>query len=465
MVDDALSRLKQLFTGAHAAWHGQDEAVEDEARLSRPQAFIHFWVLTVKSFVRNRVPVRASALAYSSLLALVPMLALVVSIAFGFLRGDEGQKHIQNFIHYIVSAVVPSAGTSTEADKTVKDIQDFVKNQQTSAVSASAALMLVFIAIMMLARIEDTFNDIWGVSRGRNWFARVTQYWAALTLGPVLFILVIGLTSSSELKSVQEKLLTMPLIVGAVTDMVFQVLPFALLSLGFAVFYALLPNTKVEWQAALAGGVVGGCLWQLNNLLSVLYVSRVVANNKVYGSLGMVPVVMVGLYFSWLILLFGAQVAYSFQNRRAYFQEKQVENLDQRSREFIGLRLMVEIARRFQAGENPASGTTLSEALGVPTRLTGRILAALASGRLLVEGGQGTVTYLPARPLEQITCHDVLQALRTARNGGVATREDATRERVREQCERIQAAEQAAAANVTLASLAAQATVPGQPAV
>jgi membrane protein len=128
MVDNTLSRLKQLFTGAHAAWHSQDEAVEDEAKLSRPQAFIHFWVLTVKSFLRDRVPVRASALAYSSLLALVPMLALVVSIAFGFLRGDEGQKHIENFIHYIVSTVVPSAGDSAEADKTVKDIQNLVKN-------------------------------------------------------------------------------------------------------------------------------------------------------------------------------------------------------------------------------------------------------------------------------------------------------------------------------------------------
>jgi membrane protein len=98
---------------------------------------------------------------------------------------------------------------------------------------------------------------------------------------------------------------------------------------------------------------------------------------------------MISLYFSWLILLFGAQVACSFQNRRAYFQERQVENLDQRSREFIGLRLMVEIARRFQAGETPASGTLLSDALGVRTRLTGRILAPLASARLLVEGGQG----------------------------------------------------------------------------
>ena len=88
-------------------------------------------------------------------------------------------------------------------------------------------------------------------------------------------------------------------------------------------------------EAALVGGVVGGSLWQLNNLLSVLYVSRVVSNSKVYGSLGLVPVVMIGLYFSWIILLFGAQVAYSFQNRRAYFHERQVENLDQRSRDVL----------------------------------------------------------------------------------------------------------------------------------
>lgn len=464
MLDAFLSRLKELFTGAHAAWHGHDVGTVEEEQLSRPQAFIHFWVLTVKSFIGNRGPVRAAALAYSSLLALVPMLALILTIALGFLRGNDGAKHIETFSKYIVEAVVPSAEATVESQKaTVKKLTDFVSEQQTSAVSASAALMLVFIAIMMLARIEDTFNDIWGVSRGRSWFARITQYWAALTLGPVLLVLVIGLTSSSELKSVQEKLLTMPLLIGAITDLLFQFLPFALLSLGFAVFYVLLPNTKVEWRAALAGGVVGGCLWQANNLLSVLYVSRVVSNNKVYGSLGMVPVIMVGLYFSWLILLFGAQVTYSFQNRRAYFQEKQVENLDQLSREFIGLRLMVEIARRFKVGETPPTGTALSDALGVPTRLVGKILSSLISGQLLAESGQGPGSYLPARPLEQITCHDVLLALRASRNGAVATRADPTREQLRQQCDRFQAAEMTASATVTLASLADGAIALAQP--
>lgn len=585
MADDDFSRFGRLITKVHRAWNGQDDAGADEEHLSALEAFIRFWGLTVKSFVRNRVPVRAAALAYSSLLALVPMLALVLSMAFGFLRGEEGQKQIEVFIHHIVEAVAPSGppesivsttlaggeikdlaslvaklnkptnaattylsgrlstetrqalghasgaavdsvalqtslltelnaiiegpsfhearrftgvslGAETrrllaaEPDGTelaqlnrrlleeifpaeiprrqgtheiVETIQTFVQNQQASAVSASAALMLVFIAIMMLSRIEDTFNDIWGVQRGRSWSARVTQYWAALTLGPVLMILVIGLTTSTELQSVKATLASMPLGIGRAAEFLFKFLPFALLSLGFAGFYASLPATKVHWKAALVGGVVGGCLWQLNNLLSVLYVSRVVANNKVYGSLGMVPVVMIGLYFSWIILLFGAQVAYSFQNRRAYFQERQVESLDQHSREFIGLRIMVEIARRFLLGEKPVTGAALSELLGVPTGLAGKLLQALVSARLLAENQQSEAAYLPARPLEKITCHDVLHALRSNQNGSVSTRDDTMREQVRGHYEHFQEVQKAAANNVTLATLAADAAASTKP--
>src|SRR5208283_5869141 len=94
--------------------------------------------------------------------------------------------------------------------------------------------------------------------------------------------------------------------------------------LAFALVYLLVPNTKVRYSAALAGGIVGGSLWHLNNLFGSLYVSHVVTNSKIYGSLGLVPVFMIGLYFSWAILLFGAQIAYAFQNRASYFEDKQI---------------------------------------------------------------------------------------------------------------------------------------------
>ena len=137
--------------------------------------------------------------------------------------------------------------------------------------------------------------------------------------------------------------------------------------------------------------------------------------------------------------------------------------MDQESREFIGLRLMVEIARRFLVGEKPVSGAALAEFLGVPTSTAGKILQAFVNAQLLAENPQGEVAYLPARPLEKITCHDVLHALRTNGNGGMATRDDPARAQVRAHYEHFQAVTQAAAGNVTLAKLAEEAAAPSQP--
>jgi len=201
-----------------------------------------------------------------------------------------------------------------------------------------------------------------------------------------------------------------------------------------------------------------GCLWQLNSEFSVLYVSRVVTNSKIYGSLGMIPVFMVGLYAAWVILLLGAQVAYAFQNRRAYLQEKQSESVNQRSKEFVALRLLTAIAGRFKRGEPAPTLTALAETVGVPTRLASQLLTVLADARLLEEVGHGETAYVPARPPGQITVQHVLETLRAGHGLDIATREDDTRNLVRQEFERIAAAERTVADAVTLDALAADAS-------
>jgi membrane protein len=233
----------------------------------------------------------------------------------------------------------------------------------------------------------------------------------------------------------------------------FQLLPVVLLCLTFATFYILMPNTKVDWQAALVGGLVGGSLFHLNNLASVLYVSRVVSSSKIYGSLGLVPVFMAGLYFSWLILLFGAQVAYAFQNRASYLEERQVENINQRGREFIALRLMTTIGQRFDRAKQPPTTAALGEELCVPTRLVRQILQTLTSARLVVETAGLETAYLPARPLEDISCHDILQAMRASQGQELATRDEPVRAEVLGEFCRIQEAERQAAASVSMLAL------------
>jgi membrane protein len=167
---------------------------------------------------------------------------------------------------------------------------------------------------------------------------------------------------------------------------------------------------------------------------------------------------MIGLYFAWLILLFGAQVAYAFQNRATYLEERQSENINQRGREFIALRLMTCIGQRFLRGQVPPSVGEIGEELCVPTRLIRQIMQTLANARLVVEVAGAEPAYCPARPLETITCHDVLLAMRASQGQELATRDEPTRAEVYGEFNRIQEAERQAASSVTMLALAHRAS-------
>ncbi|HEV8542320.1 MAG TPA: YhjD/YihY/BrkB family envelope integrity protein, partial [Verrucomicrobiae bacterium] len=231
------------------------------------------------------------------------------------------------------------------------------------------------------------------------------------------------------------------------------VLPFIVLTIFLAVFYRLMPNTKVRWDAALIGGLFAGGLVQLNNLFNVVYFSKVVTYSKIYGSLGALPIFLVGLYFSWLIILLGAQVSYAFQNRHAYVQEKQAESINQRGREFVALRIMTYIAQGFYLGQKPVARLKISESLGIPSQLSSHIICALVAANLLVEVTGDDTAYSPGRPLDKITVEDILSALRVGHGTEIATCDDPSRAVVRSEYERIVLSEMHAASAVNMQNL------------
>jgi membrane protein len=394
------------------------------------QRFVQFFRIVYRGFVSNRCPVRASALAYSNLLALVPVLAVAISISTGLLK-NEGAQRIEQFIQQVVATITPETRTAfrgdaddprmTAARKEIADrIDQFIRNTSSSTLGVTGMVALLFVGIGMLVRIEETLNDIWGVTQGRSWLSRVVHYWAAMTLGPVLLVAAIVMTGGEHLESTQDFLARLPLGVGKAITYCFRFLPFILLTATFTLCYQLMPHTRVDWRASLVGGLMAGTLWQANNLLSVFYASRVLTNSYIYGSLGLIPLVMVGLYFSWLILLFGAQVAYTYQNRKAYLQEQQMEHFNHAARELIALQVMVLAGRAFDSGSPPPSITKLAAALAVPSRLVTQVVRQLEQSRLLVETNQGGAAFTPARSLEAITCHDILSALRSGAAGDPA---------------------------------------------
>jgi membrane protein len=481
MAKMRLPRLVKIIAGAQTG---------AENEFNRLERFAHFWVLVGKSFVRNRCPTRAAALSYSTLLALIPMLAVAISVTSSLLK-TQGEDKIYEVIDKVVSNIMPPATISTNGENvslnlgpgitanltptnseisetnfsadtnavvvsapvvsvsaqkaTAKWIHEFVENIRSGALGMIGTLLLVYVAIRMLASIEATFNDIWGVARGRNWLWRIVLYWAAISLGPIAIIGALGLAGSPHLEATKHLVAKMPFI----GNLIFELLPLFLLWLAFALFYLLVPNTKVKFSAALVGGIVGGSLWHLNNVFGFLYVSRVATNFKFYGGLGLVPVFMVGLYFSWIILLFGAQVAYAFQNRKSYLQDKLVENVNQRGREFIALRLMTCIGQRFQLGQPPVTVQEISTELGVPTKLAQQVLQTLLAARLVVETNGGEHAYAPARPLGSINAHHVLLAMR---GGGqeLLSRDEPVRAEIFGEFARIEEAEKQAASAITM---------------
>jgi len=450
------SRLKRLYQAIYEFLTEKWIETHEEAQISWLQRFAHFWLLVFKSFSRNRCPLRATALAYTTLLALVPLLAVSFGIASSMIK-ERGPNATREMIERFVDTAVPQLklvpeeeGKPTARDTAITRMVEFINNTQSGTLSAWGVIGLIAVGIMLLSTIEGTFNDIWGVTRGRSWLRRIVQYWTTISLGPLVLALIVAHVGSALQRGPEPA--------GALA-VVFRLLPsFILVSIAFAVLYKLMPNTQVHWMAALVGGVMGGSLWLFLNILNAINLSRVVGMSKIYGAaFALVPIFLLGLYFSWLIVLFGAQVAYAFQNRLVYVQEKKAESVSQRGREYVALRVMAYLAQRFDPGEKPPTQLEIGTELGVPSRLVGRVLGPLIEARLALEVcSDNEPAYVPGRPIETITCHDVLFIMRAGLSQELETRDDPSRALVCSEFERIEEAERKAGRAVTLKDLVAR---------
>ncbi len=470
---------KRSFSRLYRIAVGEEKEVTLAGRLEH---FTHFCFYVGKSFVQYRCLIRASALSYTALLALIPLLAIAISITSSLLK-KEGEQQIYKAIDQFVSNVMPPAMVSAtnlplphvsvttpqdheEMTNTVvgptdtanarvtaqivvaQQIHEFIRNTRSGTLGVTGVLLLIFVAISMLNSIEGTFNDIWGVQRGRNWLMRVARFWVAISLGPVLIAIGLSLAGGSHFRGIEAVLEASPFI----GRLILQIITLLFIWFVFALLYQFIPNTKVHFSASLAGGIAAGTLWHLNNVFGFLYVSRVVSNSKIYGGIGLVPVFMAGLYLSWAILLFGAQIAYAFQNRKIYLQEKLVETISHRDREILALRLMASFGRRFQGGEKPDALENVAVELEVPTKLVQQVLQRLLAAQLITEIA-GETAYAPARPLESISIHDILLAMRVEGGQELTLPDKPGNLELLEEFIKIEKAERAAGSPVTLLSL------------
>jgi membrane protein len=355
---------------------------------------------------------------------------------------------------------VTASSSATEVKQNVSKkasevIYDFAQKSYSKTLGITGVIFLLLTAILTLTRVEETFNDIWGVTRGRDWWSRITNYFFTIIVGPVLLISAVGMANGQNFAKTRDVLEAIPFI-----QTIFSTyLPAVIICFTFAMLYKLVPNTKVDFGAALVGGTLAGLAWNSYNHLGFLLISSVSSANAIYGGLAVIPLLMGGLYVVWLTILFGAQVAYAFQNRAAYLQDKLAENVNQRGREFVALRLMTCIGQRFNRGQKPVTIREISTELGIPSKLVQQVLQTLLAAQLVVEIAGVEAGYSPARPLDTINCHHVLLAMRATHGQEPATRDEPVRIEVLGEFARIQAAEREVATSVTMLALVNRAQV------
>ena len=355
--------------------------------------------IVVTGFRRERIKLRAAALTYVTLLSLVPAMAVVFSLfaAFGGLQDMEGELR-----KFVVGALT----VESHRDTVMEYLTLFVSKVHAGKIGGLGVAILLFTVVSLLANIEKSFNDIWGLEKDRSLLQRFQVYWPLVTLGPLLLGLSLSVTTALEASDTVRALNEQ----APVLDVASSVVPLLLAWVFFTFLYTVMPNTKVPFRFAAIGGVVAGTLWVAAQTLYTLYASNAITYSAIYGSLGAVPLFILWIYVSWIVALMGASLTFAIQSAETYEPDhSQKRRVPQRDREFLAARLLMAVSKAFASGSGPVSAQSLVDELLIPSRLSRKVLNDLVDSKLLVESDAG---FTPGRPLDQISVSDVVNVMR-----------------------------------------------------
>jgi len=352
-------------------------------------------ILAVRGFQSENLQTKASALTYSTLLSIVPLLAVLLGIAKGF--GFQGTVRQELFDYF--------PGHEMELNKAFEFVESYLAQAQGGVIIGVGLILLFYTVINLISSVEDTFNDIWQIQKSRPWYRKISDYLALFLVLPVLMTASSGL--SIFMSTLQNSFLGQYLFFTPLVELFLHIAPYIITTLAFTGLYVSLPNTKVRFVNGLVAGFIAGCAFQLFQFIYISGQIWVSKYNAIYGSFAALPLLLLWLQLSWLICLFGAELSYASQNVKKFSFERDSKSISRRYKDFLTLLIASLIVKRFVKGEKPYMADELSDAYRIPIRITTQILYLLTELNIIIEVNYGNddrvAYYQPAIDVNKIT--------------------------------------------------------------
>ena len=362
--------------------------------------------VVLDDLAKGELTLRAMSLVYTTLLSLVPMLAVSFSVlkAFGM--------HNKQLEPIMLQFLAPMGEQGVEI--TAKII-GFIDNVKIGVLGTFGIALLFYTAISLIQKIETTFNYIWRLEEARSLGRRFADYGSVMLIGPLLVFSAIGLSASvlsgSVVKSASEHLPFVEVLISSLT----AAAPYLMIIAAFTFFYMFIPNTRVTFRAGMIAGVVSGVLFQSLGwgFGSVVVSASDSGTYAIYSGFAIMILFMMWMYISWLILLVGSSVAFYVQHPEYVVPTRRSGDMNIDQQEELALQVMAVLGRRYYEGRRPMTAGEYVIRLRVQIQGVMRVIKSLTHAGLITPNGDDPPRYLPNAPLETVSLKQVVDAVRS----------------------------------------------------
>lgn len=441
-----LSKARRYWQNTHTFFNASlwQEAATQGGQLKRRLMHLLRIAYVMGNELRSGdLSLRAMSLVFTTLLSLVPLIA----VAFSVLKAFGVHNQIEPFLLNMLDPLGP------KGQEVSQSIIGFVENIKVGVLGSLGLAMLFYTIIALIQKVESAFNYVWRVERPRTLARRFTDYLSVVMIGPVLVFSALGITGAvldndivSRLESIEP--------FGTLLLIVSKLLPYFMIILAFTFLYTFIPNTKVKLGAAFSGAAVAGILWVTLGTLFAGFVASSSNYTAIYSGFAILFFFMIWVYLAWFILLTGSQVAFFLQHPKLVQLGGKPQRLSPRLRDKEGLWLMTEIARRFCQDLPPLTMQELEQQTTLSAGSLQEIINMLEKDGLLIEV-QGTDSqFVPGRDLSMITVQQILDCLRSAEERDLMPMRYRAAPAVEHILSKLRTAEQLQLEDITLRDLA-----------